>query len=314
MLDLEPRSGMDAAEVLDGLRQPQKQLQPKYFYDEAGSKLFERICDLPEYYPTRTELAIITDSANAMADCVGPSAVLIEPGAGSSRKTRLLLDSLRTPAAYVPIDISRDFLLASAAELAADYPQVEILPVCADFSGALTLPEPSVPALRNVIYFPGSTIGNFTQDQAAELLTRLRELAGARGGLLIGVDLLKSPEILEPAYNDSAGITAAFNMNVLARCNRELGADFRLNAFRHQAVFDREAGRIEMRLVSLADQQVMVAGEAFSFSRDEHIVTEYSHKYSLEGFATLAARAGFVREQVWTDPQDLFSVQYLVSA
>lgn len=314
LLDLQPASGIDVSAVLAGLRQPQKQVEPKYFYDETGSQLFEQICQQPEYYPTRTELGIMASHVDEMAEEVGPGAALIEYGAGSGRKTQLLLENLDAPAAYVPVDISREFLLESASRLARRYPDIEVLPVCADFTQPLTLPEPSEPAVRNVLYFPGSTIGNFGQAEAVDLLRMMRAEAGDDGGLLIGVDLLKPLDILEPAYNDVAGITAAFNLNLLARFNRELDADFDLDAFRHLAVFDTQAGRIEMRLVSQRTQQVRVAGEQFAFADGEYIVTEYSHKYTKDQFAAMAASAGFRLETLWTDPEQLFSVQYLIAA
>jgi dimethylhistidine N-methyltransferase len=314
LLDLQPEAGIDVAAVLAGLRQPCKQVEPKYFYDEAGSQLFEQICRQPEYYPTRTELGIMASHVDEMAGEVGAGAALIEFGAGSGRKTRLLLENLESPAAYVPVDISREFLLESAGRLARRYPDIEVLPVCADFTQPLTLPEPSETPARNVVYFPGSTIGNFAHAQALELLRMMRAEAGDNGGLLIGVDLLKSPDILEPAYNDSAGVTAAFNLNLLARFNRELNADFDLDAFRHLAVFDQAAGRIEMRLVSQRAQRARVAGEIFEFAAGEYIITEHSHKYTMEQFTAMAAAAGFRLETLWTDPEQLFSVQYLAAA
>lgn len=314
LLDLQPESGIDVAGVLAGLRQPQKRVEPKYFYDETGSQLFEQICQQPEYYPTRTELGIMASHADEMAEFIGPGAALIEYGAGSGRKTRLLLENLESPAAYVPVDISREFLLESATRLAQRYPDIEVLPVCADFTRPLTLPEPSETPSRHVVYFPGSTIGNFDHAQAVGLLRTMRAEAGEDGGLLVGVDLLKSPEILEPAYNDCAGVTAAFNLNLLARFNRELDADFDLDAFRHLAVFDRTAHRIEMRLVSQRAQRVRIAGESFAFAQGEYIVTEHSHKYTKEQFAGMAAAAGFRLETLWTDPEELFSVQYLAAA
>lgn len=314
LLDLQPDAGIDVTAVLAGLRQAQKQVEPKYFYDEAGSQLFEQICRQPEYYPTRTELGIMASHVGEMAELVGPGAALIEYGAGSGRKTQLLLENLDTPAAYVPVDISREFLLESASRLARRYPDVEVLPVCADFTRPLALPEPSAAPARHVFYFPGSTIGNFGHAQAVALLKGMRTEAGDDGGLLIGVDLVKPPEILEAAYNDRAGVTAAFNLNLLARFNRELDADFDLDAFRHLAVFDAPAGRIEMRLVSERTQRVRVAGEAFDFAAGEYIVTEHSHKYTKDQFAALAVTAGFRLETLWTDPEQLFSVQYLAAA
>ncbi len=314
LLDLQPESGIRPDEVLAGLRQAQKRISPKYFYDARGSALFEQICGLPEYYPTRTELAIMDRHLGEMAACAGPRAAVIEFGSGSGRKTRLLLERLIDPVAYIPVEISRDFLLESAAQIAKDYPAIEVLPVCADFTRPFDLPSPTRPAERNLIYFPGSTIGNFSRELAVDLLRVMRAEAGERGGALVGVDLVKPARMLEQAYNDAAGVTARFNLNVLARLNRELGANFDLAAFRHVAVWDAEQSRIEMRLVSQREQVVAVRGERFEFGTGEHIVTEHSHKYSLDGFAAMAAAAGFAVQQVWTDPKQLFSVQFLVAA
>lgn len=304
----------DRAEVLAGLRAQPRQVSPKYFYDERGSRLFDAICRQPEYYPTRTELAIMREHGAAMAACVGPAAMLVEYGSGSSLKTRVLLDALDRPAAYVPVDISGEHLAAAAAKLAADYPGLEVLPVCADFTRPLALPEPARAPARVVVYFPGSTIGNFARDEATGLLRQMRELAGDSGGLLIGVDLVKPRAVLEAAYNDAAGVTAAFNLNLLRHLNREFAADFDLNAFRHRAVYDEAHDRIEMRLVSLRRQTVRVNGSRLTLEADEFIVTEHSHKYTPAGFAGLAAAAGWHVAQVWTDPQQLFSVQYLAAA
>ncbi len=298
-------------DTLTGLREEPKRLPCKYFYDETGSALFDRICDLPEYYPTRTERAIMAAHADAMADEIGADALLVEYGSGSSLKTRLLLDVLERPAGYVPVDISRAHLLKSAAAIETEYLDLEVLPVAADFTTSFTLPEPERAARRRVVYFPGSTIGNFTEKGAVALLEGVAECCGPGGALLIGVDLRKDVDTLERAYDDSAGVTAAFNRNLLVRMNRELGADFDVDAFEHSAVWVEDAGRIEMHLVSRSDQAVSLDGEEIEFERGESICTEHSHKYTLEGFAALAARAGFRVQEVWTDEDALFSVQLL---
>jgi dimethylhistidine N-methyltransferase len=311
LTDYDPNVADEAREILAGLAEPQKRVSPKYFYDQRGSELFDRICELPEYYPTRTELRIMREHHAAIAEAVGPDVCLIELGSGSSLKTRLLLRSLPRVAAYVPVDISREHLQQAAADLAADFPDVEVLPVCADFTQPFELPTATAVVRKNVVYFPGSTIGNFDPDAARALLDVVYREAGPGGGLLIGVDLQKSKDILERAYNDGEGVTAEFNLNLLRRFNRELDADFDLAAFRHFAVYDAAHGRIEMHLESLADQTVTVAGRAIPFERGETILTEYSHKYTLEGFAEFARESGFEREHVWTDDDALFSIQYL---
>jgi len=314
LLDMEPASTDEQREILDGLRRRPKQISPKFFYDATGSRLFDEICGQPEYYPTRTELKIMQDNIDEMAGLVGPRASLIEFGSGSSLKTRLLLERLLEPAAYVPVDISREHLLQAANELAGDYTDVEVLPVCADFTQPFELPNPRIAPERNVIYFPGSTIGNFSRQEAMDLLRVMRTEASDDGALLIGVDLVKGREVLEPAYNDAAGVTADFNKNVLARLNREHGADFDIAAFEHEAVFDEDNSRIEMRLVSLRRQRVRVASEQFEMRVNEYIVTEHSHKYSIEEFGEMAGKAGFEQAQVWTDEDRLFSVQHLRAA
>jgi dimethylhistidine N-methyltransferase len=309
--DESPEREQFLAEALTGLSRPQKQLPCKYFYDECGSRLFERICGLDEYYPTRVELAIMRSHAAAMADAVGPRALLVEYGSGSSAKTRVLLDHLARPVAYVPVDISRASLVAAASALAARHPEIEVLPVCADFTRDFALPRPARRPARTVAYFPGSTIGNFAPARAVALLGGIAARCKSGGGLLIGVDLKKDPAVLERAYDDAAGVTAAFNLNVLARMNRELGADFDLRRFSHRAPWVPEEGRIEMHLVSEVDQVVRLGGRAIRFRAGESICTEYSHKYDLPEFAALADAAGFDVVRVWTDPERLFSVQYL---
>jgi dimethylhistidine N-methyltransferase len=297
-------------ELIDGLRQPEKMISPKYFYDERGSQLFEEITRLPEYYPTETELGIMRDNVGEIAALVGKQASLIEFGSGSSLKTRVLLENLDELAAYVPVDISEDHLLESAQQIREDFPKLDVLPVVADFTQPFQLPSPKIMPVRNIVYFPGSTIGNFTHDAAHELLQVMHEEAGAGGALLIGVDL--QPAIIERAYNDSAGVTAEFNRNMLRHLNREFGADFDLGAFAHSAEYNEKKGRVEIRLVSEQDQEFTLGNESFSIDRDEAILTEYSHKYTLEGFAAMAEAAAFRVEKVWMDAERLFSVQYLV--
>jgi L-histidine N-alpha-methyltransferase len=292
-------------ELIDGLRQPEMMISPKYFYDERGSQLFEEITRLPEYYPTETELGIMRDNVGEIARLVGKQASLIEFGSGSSLKTRVLLEHLDELAAYVPVDISEDHLLESAQQIREEFPHLDVLPVVADFTQPFQLPSPKVMPVRNVVYFPGSTIGNFTHEAALDLLRVMHGEAGEDGALLVGVDLQKDPAIIERAYNDSAGVTAEFNRNMLRHLNREFDADFDLDAFAHSAEYNEEEGRIEIRLVSEQD-------ESFSIGKDEAILTEYSHKYTLEGFAAMAEATGFRVERVWMDAERLFSVQYLV--
>jgi dimethylhistidine N-methyltransferase len=298
-------------EIVEGLTAEQKQISPKYFYDERGSKLFDEICELPEYYPTRTEQLIMQTHLPEIAELVGPKAAVIEFGAGSNAKARQLLGHLDAPLAYVPVEISGEYLADQAAELQDDFPELSIKPVVADFTKPFDLPEhPEVPA-RNLVFFPGSTIGNFTRTEAVELLDVMRMEAKPGGALLIGVDLVKDEDRVLAAYNDSQGTTAAFNLNALKHLNECVGTDFDLDNFEHEAVYDKNHQRIEMRLVSLARHSVDVADETIRFEEGEHIVTEYSHKYSIESFKELAAQAGWRHEAVWTDDNRLFSVHFL---
>jgi len=299
-----------AATVLSGLRGRPKRLPAALLYDERGSCLFDRICELPEYDLTRTETQILTRCTPELAELVPQESWLVELGSGSSHKTRLLLDALPQLSAYVPVDISREHLRAAARTLAQDYPRLHVLPVCADFTQPFELPRAARFA-RMLVFFPGSTIGNFDPTASAALLGVMRRLAGERGGLLIGFDLVKEVAVLERAYNDSAGVTASFNINVLVRLNRELGARFDLGAFRHEAVWVAEANRIEMHLVSLKRQQVLIKGERLDFEAGERLVTEHCHKYTLESFAELAAGAGWRCQRSWTDAAGRFQVQYL---
>jgi L-histidine N-alpha-methyltransferase len=301
----------ECAEILAGLKAEQKRISPKYFYDQRGSELFDAICTLPEYYPTRTEFGIMERYLPKIADLVGPGAAVIEFGAGSSVKARQLLAALHEPVAYVPVEISGEYLNEQAEELARDFPDVSVVPVVADFTKPFDLPaHPTMPQ-RNLVFFPGSTIGNFTRSDARSLLEIMRHEAKPGGTLLVGVDLLKDVRILEAAYNDVQGVTAEFNRNVLEHLNAALGADFESQRFVHEAVYDERCERIEMRLVSTTEQVVHLGGEEIPFAAGEHIVTEYSHKYSVEGFSTLARQAGLMPEAFWTDPDDLFSVHYL---
>lgn len=311
LYDLEPPVDDFRAEVLRGLQAPHKTLPPKYFYDDTGARLFEEICELPEYYPTRTEIGILERHGAEMAQRLGSGVMLVEYGSGASVKVRILLNHLDSPAAYVPIDVAKSQLVQTAADLAKSYPGLEVLPVCADYMGNLELPAPSRPPSRTAGFFPGSTIGNLEPAEADRFLRGAAGLCGPQGGMLIGVDLEKDVLILEPAYNDQAGVTAAFNLNVLEHINRELGANFDLGAFRHRAVYNTSQHRIEMRLISKRPQIVHVGEAAIEFDEDEAITTEYSYKYSLESFRQAANRAGFEVEKVWTDEANLFSVQLL---
>jgi len=297
-------------EVLAGLSQSPKCISSKFFYDVRGSELFDQICELPEYYLTRTELGIMRRYVAEMTAAIGPEASLIEFGSGSSMKIRILLENLELLAAYVPVDISRDYLVAAANRIQREFPLVEVLPVAADFTQPFELPNPKVMPVRNVVYFPGSTIGNFSPEAAQNLLQVMHGEAGKNGALLIGIDRQKDSSELESAYNDSAGVTADFNLNVLRRINCELGANFDLSRFRHRAIYNDAAGRIEMYLVSVCEQAVVIAGREISFSAGESILTEHSHKYTLQGFAEMVGSAGFAVHKIWSDPDERFSVLY----
>ena len=296
--------------MLQGLQDARKELPSKYFYDDVGSQLFEQICELDEYYLTRTELAIMQAHLQEIAALLGPRCLLIEYGSGSSTKVRMLLDALQESAGYVPIDIAKDQLLRSAASLALAYPELEVLPVCADYTSDFELPLPRKPVWRRVAYFPGSTIGNFDREPATHFLQQIARVCQG-GGLLIGVDLKKDFNILHRAYNDSQGVTAQFNKHLLVRMNQELDANFQLNQFGHYAFYNPGQSRIEMHLVSLKNQTVRIGESEITFKLGESIWTESSYKYTLEEFAQLAASAGFTVERVWTDSRKLFSVQYL---
>ncbi len=312
--DHQPFHELFHADVIEGLSRPHKRLPCKYFYDEAGSALFDQICCLNEYYPTRTELAITRSHAAQIARLMGPAARLVEFGSGSSLKTRVLLDVLIKPAGYVPIDISREHLLRSAASIAEAYPSLCVTPVTGDYTSDLELPDAEAEVRKTVAYFPGSTIGNFEPREALSFLRRVRALSGDDSALLIGVDVKKDPRQLHAAYNDSAGVTADFNLNLLARINRELDGNFSLDTFSHYACFNPGAGRVEMHLVSLEHQSVRVGDQSFEFECGEGIHTENCYKYTPREFAALAARAGWRIVEVWTDEMRLFSLQYLISS
>jgi len=310
--DLTPAEESFRDAILGGLGRRQKSIPCRFLYDERGSDLFEQICELPEYYLTRTEMALLAERADEIGRLAGRHAQLIEFGSGASRKVRLLLDALAEPAAYVAIDISREPLRRAAEEVAADFPDVPVVAVCADYLQPLRLPAlPARGEGRRLGFFPGSTIGNFVPDEAVDFLAGCRRVVGRGGAMLVGVDLKKDPAVLDAAYNDSAGITAAFNLNLLERINRELDADFDLDRFAHEAFYNQAAGRIEIYIRSLADQIVTVAGRAIRFAAGERIHTEDSCKYSIGEFQRLAGRAGFRPVRHWTDADDLFSMHLL---
>jgi len=312
--DLEPALEDFGDAVISGLSAARKTLPCKFFYDQTGSQLFDRICALPEYYPTRTEIALMEAKSAEIADLVGENRHVIEFGSGSSVKIRILLDALERPAAYTAIDISRDHLLESAGSLAAERPDVPTAAVCADFTKAFTLPKMADDGAPALGFFPGSSIGNFTRPEAADFLRGSHQiLSGDGAGFLIGIDLKKDPAILNAAYNDAAGVTAAFNLNLLVRANRELKANFELAAFRHHAFYNEDEGRIEMHLISLCDQQVRIGDHSFDFAADETIHTESSYKYSAEEFQDVARSAGYRPERVWIDDDRLFSLHYLLA-
>jgi dimethylhistidine N-methyltransferase len=314
LTDLRPQPDDIAADAIAGLSRTPKALPSKYFYDAEGSRLFEAITRLPEYYLTRTELALLEAQLPSMAQAIGPGAHVVEFGSGSGRKTELLLEHLREPVAYTPIEISRTALLEATARLSQHFPQIQMLPVCADFTKALALPQAARRAQRTVMFFPGSTLGNFASDSAQALLEGMRRTMGPHGCALVGIDLDKDPALIEAAYNDAAGVTAEFTLNLLARLNREIGSDFDLTAFRHHAVYVRERLRIETSLVSQRDQQVHVAGRTFAFAQGEAMQVEYSHKYTDASFAALAAAAGLKITHGWNDARDWFGLRLLQPA
>lgn len=311
LTDLTPGRTAITAQVLAGLAQQPKTLPSKYFYDARGSALFEQITRQPEYYLTRTELALLQQELPAIAQRVGAQARVVEYGSGSGRKTRLLLRALPEVVAYTPIEISRAALVASIHALARDFPALEMLPVCADFTDAVALPQPQHPARRTLVFFPGSTLGNFTDAEAVRLLRGMHQTIGATGLALVGIDLVKEPALIEAAYNDAAGITAAFTLNLLERLNREIGSDFDLQRFRHRARYDPVHERIQTELVSEVAQRVQVAGEHFDFAAGEPIQVEYSHKYSDARFSALAADAGLQVVAQWTAQPHAYGLRLL---
>jgi dimethylhistidine N-methyltransferase len=309
-----PREGAQPAgfaqDMIKALASRPRSISPKYFYDAQGSRLFDRICELPEYYPTRTELGILADNAGEIASHIGPRAEIVEFGAGSLRKVRLLLDAMDEPARYLPIDISGEHLSHCAAALQQDYPRLEVRPVVADYTQRMLLPAPAPGTGRRVGFFPGSTIGNFTPTEALHFLRLARQVLHG-GALLVGADLVKDPAVLHAAYNDAEGLTAAFNLNLLARANRELGTRFLLEQFAHGAFYNAPHQRVEMHLVSRRRQTVEVCGQAYEIGEGETLHTESSHKFTVEGFRALAARAGFRPGPAWIDAGRLFSVHWL---
>jgi L-histidine Nalpha-methyltransferase len=297
-----------AAEVVRGLTAVPKRVPAKYFYDDAGSLLFERITDLPEYYPTRCEMSILQEHAAEIARLIPAGAALVELGSGSNKKVRIVLRAAPALAAYVPVDICREMVEREATELRADFPWLKVLPVAADFTQDFDLPSEAKAARVRVGFFPGSTIGNFEPHDAAAFRRHAGRILGPGAGLIIGVDLIKSAEVLKAAYNDEAGITARFNLNLLRRINRELGGTFKLDSFEHHAFYNRERNRVEMHLASLKRQKVKVAGETVDFRAGETIHTENSYKYSVESLAVLARGVGWLPAAVWTDADNYFSI------
>jgi dimethylhistidine N-methyltransferase len=298
------------SDVIAGLSSDPRTLPCKYFYDERGAALFRKICELPEYYITRTEIDILDRHRAEIASQLGPNIELIGLGTGAGTKTRILIEALERPAAYIPVDISEKQLRKSTALFGKILPDLEILPVCADYLQPVVLPSPHHKPARNVVYFPGSTIGNFEPNEALEFLRRIANVSGRGGGLLIGVDLQKDQSVIEAAYDDNARVTAQFNLNLLARLNREIGADFDLSQWRHRAIYNSEAGRIEMYLISVPDQTVHIGAREFHFRAGEKILTEHSYKHTPEGFIALARQAGFDFVKLWTDDTRLFGVFY----
>ncbi len=314
LYDFSPPETTFKEEVLAGLRLPKKELPCKYFYDERGSWLFERIVDTPDYYVGRVETKIMRENIDDIVGRMGTDCLLVEYGSGSGRKTRLLLDRMQSPAGYVPIDIARGALVETARRFATAYPGLDVCPVFADFVDFYALPPCGGYVTRKIVYFPGSTIGNFEPSQARELLEKISRLCHPNGGLLIGVDLKKPREILERAYDDREGLTSAFNLNLLVRINRELGGDIRVDNFRHEAVYAEGEGRVEMRLVSACEQIATIDGETFRFGQGESILTERCHKYDVDGFRRLALAADLELEEVWTDENEYFGLFFLTNA
>ena len=306
--DYHPRQANFMNEVIKGLTHSPRRLAPKFFYDEKGSQLFDEICETSEYYPTKTEMAILEKNVNEIAEYLGEECLLIEPGSGSSQKVRIMLDAVN-PRAYMPMDISKDYLCLAAGDVAAEYPWLEVHAACVDYTSPFPLPSCHEDA-RKVAFFPGSSIGNFDPEHAVTFLKNLAQILEPNGGLLIGVDLKKDADILNAAYNDNAGVTAAFNQNLLTRISNELKADVDVDKFYHHAFYNEKLGRIEMHLVSNEDHTVSINGHDFDFQKNESIHTESSYKYTISEFQALAINAGFTPVKVWTDAENLFSVHY----
>lgn len=311
IIDFEPRQSNILKEILVGLSKSQKTIDPKYLYDKKGAEIFEAICEVPEYYPTRTEASILKNNSREMARFMGPDVTLIEPGSGSGEKVRYLLKEMNNPRAYIPIEIARDILTRMTGELHDEFPDLKVIPVCADFNQNLEMPlSVGNDNGKKVIFFPGSTIGNFHPDDAVSFLKRAGKLIGENGGLLIGVDLKKDKEKFQLAYDDPAGVTRDFNLNLLERLNREVDASFDLENFEHKAFYNEELGRVEMHLRSKVPQLVRVHETMFRFREGETIHTECSYKYTAEEFCELAAKAKFHIRKFWKDPEQLFCVYY----
>ena len=312
-LDLHPNTETVQAVVERGLSKNPKQLPPSLFYDKRGSELFDQICRLEEYYPTRTEQAILEDNISEIVLRIGASVRLVEYGSGNSSKTQFLIGHLPEVEAYVPIDISRDHLIEARFRLESIFPHLNVLPVCADYDQHIRLNLPPRESTRTVAFFPGSTIGNFEREHACRFLKRVHETIGVGGGLLLGVDLVKNPEVIEKAYNDSDGITAQFNLNMVHHINDRLGTEIDTRGFAHRAVYNEEENRIEMYLDALVDHDIQVGETLFHVQKGEAILTEYSHKYTLMGIEQLASAANFRVDHVWTDPNHYFSLQFLTA-
>jgi dimethylhistidine N-methyltransferase len=311
IVDYEPDIGDFRQGLVDGLSKDPKDIPAKFLYDERGSELFEQICETDDYYPTRTEIGIMETCLDEVSELIGPRARIVEFGAGSGRKTRMFLDALEEPAAYLPIEISKAALRGCAERMRKAFPELEVIPICADYTEPVELPKPSTSTGRTVGYYPGSTLGNFEPDEAAAFLKRIHQLCGDDGGLVIGIDLVKDRETLEAAYDDSESVTEAFTMNILDRANREADADFDRDAFDFEAEWQPENRRVQLRLVSTQAQTVHVGDESFDFEAGEPMVTEHSYKFELDQFAKLARETGFTPVETWTDDQEYFSLWYL---
>jgi len=297
-------------EIINGLKSPQKYIPSKLFYDERGSQLFDQICELDEYYLTRTELSIIENNINGITHLIDENTLFIEFGSGSSLKTRRILKNIHKTAGYIPIDISEEHLKNSVSLLKSEFPNLDIFPIAADFTKPIQFPDIFKDVTRRVLFFPGSSIGNFTDEESKKFIHIASVNCGSEGGLLIGIDMLKDKDIIESAYNDSKGITSEFNLNILSRINTDFGAGFNLDNFSHNAVFNQKKSRIEMYLVSNAEQNVRLNGSTIKFQKNESILTEYSHKYTLENFRSIVEEY-FEIEDIWTDDKKFFSLLYL---